>query len=319
MKYLIIDKRQRVEVTTMGEIPTGSARLIEELKKKSIPYDFAYNDQLEFLFHNGSTIIKANGHDIKDYTHVIFRGHSLEGERKYQYKRFIIDYIDQHNASNPEKKVIIQNSKAIKNLPYYNKIAFAALCSKFNLPYFDTYYRTDGEYLKPREMLNNYPLIIKEYAGENRLQLIEGKEKIKKNVYKLNNDQDFNQEYLKDQDLKNYFIQEFSDTGEDYRIFVKLGKVIAGWKRKAVNGFMTVNGKNSIYEMYNEPNEEIKAIAEKTAKVLEADFMAVDFMYIHNKPQIQEISLHPGYKAYETKIEGTPVNIAEAIITAFPD
>jgi glutathione synthase/RimK-type ligase-like ATP-grasp enzyme len=168
-------------------------------------------------------------------------------------------------------------------------------------------------------MLNNYPLIIKEYAGENRLQLIEGKEKIKKNVYKLNNDQDFNQEYLKDQDLKNYFIQEFSDTGEDYRIFVKLGKVIAGWKRKAVNGFMTVNGKNSIYEMYNEPNEEIKAIAEKTAKVLEADFMAVDFMYIHNKPQIQEISLHPGYKAYETKIEGTPVNIAEAIITAFPD
>jgi len=32
---------------------------------------------------------------------------------------------------------------------------------------------------------------------------------------------------------------------------------------------------------------------------------------------LQEISLHPGFKAYETKIEGKPVNIAEAIITAF--
>ncbi len=38
---------------------------------------------------------------------------------------------------------------------------------------------------------------------------------------------------------------------------------------------------------------------------------------MHGFPCIQEISLHPGYKAYETKIEGEPVNIAEAIITAF--
>ncbi len=30
------------------------------------------------------------------------------------------------------------------------------------------------------------------------------------------------------------------------------------------------------YEMYNEPNEEIKTIAEKVASLLHADFMAVD-------------------------------------------
>ena len=253
MKYLIIDKRQRVEVKTMGEIPTGSARLIEELKKQEIPYDFTYNDELEFLFHNGSTEIKIAGHDIKDYSHIIFRGHSLNDEREYQYKRFIIDYIDQYNKNNSEKKVLIQNSKAIKNLPYYNKIAFTALCSKFNLPYFDTYFRTDGEYLKPRDMLNSYPLIIKEYTGENRLQEIDGREKIKKNVFKIDNEEGYNQEYLKGQDLSHYFLQEFSDTGEDYRIFVKLGKVIAGWKRTASNGFMTVN--NGKYEAYNKPNE----------------------------------------------------------------
>ncbi len=73
MKYLIIDKRQRVEVATMGEIPTGSARLVEELKKKDIPCDFAYNDEIEFLFHNGSTAIKAAGHDITQYSNVISR------------------------------------------------------------------------------------------------------------------------------------------------------------------------------------------------------------------------------------------------------
>lgn len=315
MKYLIIDKRQRVEVATMGEIPTGSARLIEELNKRNIPYDFAYNDEIEFLFHNGSTVIKAKGNDITGYSNVIFRGHSLDNEREYQYKRFIIDYIDQYNSDNPEKKVIIQNSKAIKNLPYYNKIAFAMLCSKNNLPYFDTYFHTNGEYQKERDILQEYPLIIKEYSGANRTEMIDGKEKIKKNVFKLENNDDYKQENLDGQDLSHFFIQEFSDAGEDYRIFVKLGKVIAGWKRKAVNGFMTVS--KGEYEMYNQPNEEITTIAEKMASVLEADFMAVDFMYIHGTPHIQEISFHPGYKAYETKIEGEPVNIAEAIITAF--
>ena len=317
MKYLIIDKRQRVEVATMGEIPTGSARLVEELEKKNIPYDFAYNDEIEFLFHNGSTQIKAKGHDITEYSNVILRGHSLDDEREYQYKRFIIDYVEQYNQDNPEKKVNIQNSKAIKNLPYYNKIAFAMLCSKNNLPYFETYFRTDGDYLKPREILNEYPLIIKEYTGVNRLQMIDGREKIKKNVFKLEKDEDYKQENLDGQDLSHFFIQEFSDAGEDYRIFVKFGKVIAGFKRTAVNGFMTVN--KGEYELYDTPNEEITAIAEKMASVLEADFMAVDFMYIHGKPHIQEISFHPGYKAYETKTEGEPVNIAEAIVTAFRD
>ena len=317
MKYLIIDKRQRVEVETMGEIPTGSARLVEELGKRNIEYDFVYNDQLEFLFSDGKIQIRANDKDILEYTHIIFRGHSLDSEKEYHFKRYIIDYVDEYNETNPEKKILVQNSEAIKRFPYYNKIAIAMLCHKHNLPHFNTYFRSDGEYSKERGMLNEYPLIMKEYTGKNRLEIIDGKEKVKKNVFKLDSQEDIKQENLKDQDPTNFFIQEFSDSGEDYRIFVKLGKVIGGWKRKASEGIMTVL--RGEYEMYNEPNEEIREIAEKMANVLNADFMAVDFMYIHDKPHIQEISFHPGYKAYENKIEGKPVNIAEAIITSFKE
>jgi len=314
MKYLLIDKRQRVKNM---EIPTASSRILEELKKKNITADFVYNDEIEILFMDGSTQIKAKGVDIKDYTHIIFRGHALHNDREYAIKRYIIDYIEQHNSHDSQKKVLIQNSKAIKKLPYYNKLAISLLCSQYNLPYFQTYYRADGEYLKPRDMLKEYPLIIKEYAGINRVEIIDGEEKIKKNVYKLEKDEDFEQEGLGSQDLRNFFLQEFSDTGEDYRIFVKLGKVIGGWKRTASKGFMTVN--KGIYEAYNEPNEEITSIAQKMASVLEADFIAVDLMYMNGKPCIQEISLHPGFKAYETKIKGEPVNIAEAIVNAFSD
>lgn len=316
MKYLIIDKRQRVEVESMGEVPTASMRLIEELGKKDIECDFVYNDQIEFLFSNGEMQVNAGGIDITTYSHIIFRGHSLDSDKEYHFKRYIIDFVDEYNKKNPQNHILVQNSNAIKNFPYYNKIAIAILCYKNNLPHFNTYFHTNGDYTKKRTMLNKYPLIIKEYTGRNRLEMIDGKEKVKKNVFKLDNDNDFKQEGLDGQDLSNFFIQEFSDKGEDYRIFVKLGKVIAGWKRIASDSFMTVS--KGIYEMYNEPNEEMKEIAERMAAILDADFMAVDFMYIGDKPYIQEISFHPGYKAYETKAEGDePRNIAEAIVTAF--
>jgi glutathione synthase/RimK-type ligase-like ATP-grasp enzyme len=309
MKYIIIDKRQRVDVDTMGEFPTADVRIMEELDKKGIPHDFAYTDTLEFSFINGETSISANGKVLKEYSHIILRGHALESQRSYEIKRYIIDYADNHNIK-------VLNSKAIKFFPYYNKIALAQICSEYNIPYFNTYYRLDGDYTKERDVLNEYPLICKEYAGANRTQAIDGKEKIKKNVYKIDNEEGYKQEFLKDQDLKNFFIQEFSPAGMDMRIFVKRGKAIAGWKRYAKDGFNTVS--KGEYEMYNKPDKQIKRIAERVAKIFKADFIAVDFMEDKDgNILVQEISLHPGFKAYETKIEGTPVNIAEAIITSF--
>lgn len=310
MRYLIIDKKQRIT----GKIPTAAKRLMQELEKKDFSYDFAYTDELEFLLEDGDLTIKAKGQDITKYTHIIFRGHSLSDEKEYQFKRYIIDYVDLHNKKNPENKIQVQNSGAIKNLPYYNKVATAIFCAKNDLPYFDTYFRTDGDYLEDRDILNKYPLIMKDYVGENRIENIDGKDKIKKNVFKIDSEENLRK--LESINTSHMFLQEFSPSGEDYRIFVKLGKVIGGWKRKAKGSFMTVS--KGEYEMYNTPAPEIREIAERFATLIGADFMAVDFMYIDDKPYIQEISFHPGFKAYETKIiEGKPANIAEAIITAF--
>lgn len=312
MKYLIIDKKQRI---SQDNNTYANNRIIEELNKKNIPHTLAYFDELEFLFLNGETLIKAQGEDLRKYSHIIFRGHDLHSDMEYQFKRYIVDYTDQYNANNPENKILVQNSKSIKKLPYYNKIALAMFCSQNNIPYFNTYFRTDGNYQEERDMLNSYPLIIKDYAGANRVEKINGKDKIKKNVFKLDTQQDYNQEYLKNLDLSRMFIQEFSDSAIDIRIFVKNGKVIAGWKRHASQGFMTVS--HGIYSMYNNPEDSIKNLAQTVSQIFEADFIAVDIMLMNEKPLLQEISLHPGFKAYETKIDGEPVNIAEAIITAF--
>lgn len=313
MKYLIIDKRQRLK----DEPTSANIRLIEELNKKSIPHTLAYFDELEFEFINGETLIKAKGEDIRKYSHIIFRGHDLHNEMEYQFKRYIVEYTDKHNLNNPTNKILVQNSKSIKNLPYYNKISLALFCSQNGIPYFNTYFRPDGKYLEKRDVLNSYPLIIKDYSGANRIEKINGEDKIKKNVFKVDTPEGYEQEYLKDLDLSRMFIQEFSDSNIDMRIFVSKGKVVAGWKRQGSQSFMTVS--HGIYSMYNVPDTEIKIFAENVARIFEADFIAVDIMMMKGKPLLQEISLHPGFNAYENKIEGEPVNIAEAIITSFSD
>jgi len=100
------------------------------------------------------------------------------------------------------------------------------------------------------------------------------------------------------------------------RIFVSKNEVVGGWRRKAKKGFMTVS--QGEYIIYNDPTPEIKELAIKTSKAFKADFIATDFMFKDGKPYLQEISLHPGFKAYEEKATGDkPVNIAKIIIESF--
>jgi glutathione synthase/RimK-type ligase-like ATP-grasp enzyme len=317
MRYLILDKRQRVETGNDDRIATASLRIMEELDKKNIPHSLVYLDELEFEFINGETVIKAKREDIRKYTHILFRGHVLHNEMEYHFKRYIVDFAEYHNMHNQDNKILVQNSEAIKKLPYYNKIALAMFCHTNDIPYFDTYYRSDGNYLAHRDVLETFPLIMKEYSGANRIEKKDGKDVTKKNVFKITHEDDFRQKVLKDLDHSRFFIQQYSDTGKDMRLFVKGDKVIGGWQREAVDGFMTVKGGN--YSLYNKPTKKEMELALKVARLLDSDFIAVDIMYVDNKPLLQEISLHPGFKAYETKIDGDTVNIAEAIVTAFKE
>lgn len=310
MKYLIIDKKQRVK--TERKLPYASSRMVEELEKENIEYDFVYNTELGFDFGREELVIKANDIDIREYTHILIRGHHLERHRDYETKAIIINYID-HLNSTGKTSIKVQNSESMKLFPYYNKILMAQICLQNDVPYLHTYYQTGGDYVVKQNM--GYPHIIKEYAGVNDLRMIDGEKKVKKNVYLIEKEEDYNQEHLKDKDLRDFFIQEFAPGSEDIRTFVQNGKLIGGWKREAKEGFMTVS--KGEYTMYNNPADEIKELAEKVANIFKADFIAVDFMYKDGMPFLQEISFHPGFKAYETKIEGEPINVAKAIIESF--
>ena len=54
--------------------------------------------------------------------------------------------------------------------------------------------------------------------------MIDGKEKIKKNIFQLNNEKNYKQDNLDGQDLKNFFIQEFSASKEEFISGCKINK-----------------------------------------------------------------------------------------------
>lgn len=312
-RYLYIDKKQRIQ--TENQYPKRVQRIIDEFQTLGYKYDFAYSDDLQFHFKDGKLTIYAGDSELTEYTHIFFGGHY--SRRDYELKQVVVEFADLHNSINPENKIYVQNSEFMKKMPYYSKIWMAKLCTDHNLPHLDSYYSSSGNYTGSNPV--EYPLITKHFTGKNDLVEIEGKTKVKKTVFKVENESEWNQDRLGDKDLKDYFIQEFTDVGEDIRTFVSNGKVVGGWKRVAGNGFMTVT-KGSTYLFYNEPDSEIQEICERAAKNWEVDFMALDFIYKNGKPYILEYSMHPGFNAYENKcIDGEPTNIANSIIHSFKD
>jgi hypothetical protein len=311
MRYLIIDKKQRIN--TSKESTYAQDRFKEELEKKSIPYLFAFFEDISIDMLDGKMKILIGNEDILGFTHIIFRGHHLGNLLAYETKKIIAHYIDQFNINNSDKVIHLQNIESLKFLPYYDKLYVYNLCIENNLPIIPSYYKTSGDYLG----ILPYPFIIKDVTGENDVVVIDGKEKIKKNVYLIEKEEDLKQERLIGKNLTKYYAHKFLTSGEDFRVFVAKGTVIGGFSRKAQDGFFTV--KQGIYTFFNiENNSDIVELAQKAANVFKADFIAIDIMKDeNNKPLIQEISLNPGFKAYETKIGEGFVNIAKAIIETF--
>lgn len=316
MRYLYIEKKQRVP--TQNKHPKRALRLMQEMDDLGISYDFAHNDKITIDFRDGETSIKINGTPITEYTHIIFGGHHTR--KDYEIKKLIVDYTEQYSIQNPTQPIKVQNSRFMQKMDYYSKLGMTKLCVEHGLPTLHTYFDTAGNYTTEDNPMP-YPLITKHFVGRNDIVEVDGKRKVKKTVFKVDSTDDWDQDRLRDKNLKNYFIQEFTDVGEDLRIFVSNGKVIGGWKRVAGDSFITVNQRlGSRYIYYNDPEHEIVDVCEAASKAWGVDFMALDFIYKDGQPMILEFSMHPGFSAYETKCEdGEPVNIAKAILESFPE
>ena len=310
MRYLIIDKKQRIERSS--DSTYAVTRLTEELNALGVQFLFATTDDIQINMNDGLEI-EVLGESLKSFTHIILRGHRLHKPWEYETKKIIADYIEQHNKTNPENKILLQNIKSIQKLSYYDKLWIQKFCIENKIEIIPTKYISSGDYSTSLPT----PFIIKDFTGENDLRMIDGKEKIKKNVYLIENSEELKQENLINKDTSKYFVQKFITTGQDLRIFVSNGKAIGGFSRTATAGFMTVN-KGEYISLNMTKENELAQLSELISSKFEADFIAIDLMKDEQgKYLLQEISFNPGFKAYETKTTGEHANIAKAIVQSF--
>ena len=84
MRYLILDKKQRIN--TNKESTYAQDRIKEELEKKSIPYLFAFFEDISIDMRDGKMKILIGKEDVLSFTHIIFRGHPLGNLLAYETK-----------------------------------------------------------------------------------------------------------------------------------------------------------------------------------------------------------------------------------------
>jgi glutathione synthase/RimK-type ligase-like ATP-grasp enzyme len=311
MKFLFIDIAKRLG--NKDEPQYAVQRLAEELQKRSISYDLGHYDDIVISVEHGVFDITFKGTVLKDYSHIIIRGHRTPYE--YMLKQYIVAYADLH-------KIVVQNAEFIKKWPQYNKTLQMQYFTDAGLPYIDSAYSIDGLYWEKKDILKRigFPLIYKHIEGEYKIEIIDGKEKFKKNVYLIKNVKELEnachsydkiEERFTTQPSK-YFIQKYIDSGIDYRAIMIGGAYFSGWKREATQNFLTVS--KGEYTLYDKPEPALKDLAIKTAQLLSADYCAVDIIYNKAAPYILEVNMNPSFKAFETKVEGQHEDIAAAII-----
>lgn len=270
---------------------TATQRFSQELNKQSIPFDVANYKDIQILSNNNKLEISIKGKDIKKYTHIIRK--NVEDLAELNIRYLLSQYCQNH-------KIRLLNSNFLLKIPYYNKLSQMVMLSENKVPYLPSLYLTEGKYENIKNPFG-YPVILKGHTG-----------RVGKQVFLIKNESEMKNFLHNNKAKRTYILQKFSPLKEDLRLILIGGKVIGGWKRRAIETFKTTAGENEKM-LYDNPTQIERSIAEKVAKLLNADYCAVDMMYLGKKPYVLEVNLNAGFKVYEEKL-GAKVNVAKAII-----
>lgn len=194
----------------------------------------------------------------------------------YKEEKETIDYINKHQvdfviyrARNSEllKEIEAKGIRCFNNY-HTNKTANDKFLTyqflkENNFPCLDTFLNIDD--------VGNYPLVMKSRSGHGGTE-----------VFLINNKEDANNT------SDGYIYQRYIPNNGDVRIYVLNQQVIAAIKRKSEQDFRNNYSLGGKVELFDAP-EEMKAIALKISKLLNADYIGVDFLLTKDGCFVNEI------------------------------
>ncbi len=280
-KLLIIAPKKMAETTKL---------IMDEAKLRFNVVFAPINEVVVRIDKNGPDVVHQN----KSLMNVDYFLPKIDGKRAvHGYK--IMKVFDASGVKHPYTAETLMIA--------HDKFLSTFVLKKNNLPVPETYAVKSLSSLKAVARKLRFPVVVKILSGSGGkgVMFVENEEQLMSVCGSM--------EALKQEVI----IQEYiKNPGEDIRLLVLGEDVVAGMKRIACNGEKRANissgGKGILYE----PDDEMRELAIKTAKAVNARILAIDLLVDEKgEPFIIEINVNPGIRGL---MKATDKNIAKMIV-----
>ena len=284
----------KVAILSNGPGNYSTKRLKEEFKKRGHEVDVIKYKDCFASIESSNPEVRYHGEVLTGYDAVIPRIASS----MTRYGTAIVRQFEMQGVFTTATSIAITRSR--------DKLRSLQLLARAGVGIPKTVFTRDGRDIDDLiEEIGELPVVIKLARGThgNGVVLAETKKAAKSVMQAF---------YVMDDDGTNILLQEFikESAGEDIRVFIVGGKVVASMKRKGLDDDFRSNihqgGEGTIVKL----NEEEKKTAQKAAKAMVLPICGVDIMRSDHGPLVLEVNSSPGF-AIE-KVTGR--NVASKIV-----
>ncbi len=284
----------KVAILSNGPGNYSTKRLKEEFKLRGHEVDIIKYRDCFASIESSKPEVRYHGEILTGYDAVIPRIASS----MTRYGTAIVRQFEMQGVFTTATSIAIVRSR--------DKLRSLQLMSRSGVGIPKTVFTRDGRDIDDLiEEIGELPVIIKLARGThgNGVVLAETKKAAKSVMQAF---------YVMDDDGTNILLQEFikESAGEDVRIFIVNGKVVASMKRKGLDGDFRSNlhqgGEGTAVKL----TDEERKTAQKAAKAMGLPICGVDIMRSSKGPLVLEVNSSPGFGI--EKVTGR--NVAEKIV-----
>lgn len=268
-------------------------RILSEANKKGHNIENYFYKDLSIKIGPETVDVLYKGSKLKDADGVILRvsGAGLAGPLFVYQRVALIDYFP--------KSTFIVNRRTYLRWPRLNKLEQHFFMVRAGLPIVPSLSFASEDSIEWSKIV--YPCVAKTSFGSSG-----------QGVFKVDNKSQM-VDLIMERGINNLIIQKFLPTRRDYRVIVVGGKALPQVMQKTATGeeFRTNFARGGMVE--GMPlTEEMRKLAEDTARVFKADYAGIDIMYDEaKKPYILEINRGAQFQGFE---ESTGLNVAGEIV-----
>ncbi len=284
----------KIAILSNGNANYSTRRLKEEAIKRGHEVDVIKYKNCHASIEQNNPVVRYKGEILEGYDAIIPRIASS----MTRYGSAIVRQFEMQGVFTTSSSIAITRSR--------DKLRSIQLMARAGVGIPKTVFtRSVNEIEDLIDDMGGYPVIIKLARGThgNGVVLAETKKAAKSVMQAF---------YVMDDDGTNILLQEFvkESAGEDIRVFIVGGKVIASMKRQSLDDDFRSNLHQGGEGMAVKLTDEEKKSAQKAAKAMGLSICGVDMMRSERGPLILEVNSSPGF-GIETV---TGRNIAEKVI-----